>query len=147
MWRDYFPLGSIYGIDIDAKAMQHEDERIHVFIGSQSDDAFLENVVAKSGKLDIIIDDGSHLASDQIGSLLHLWPHLKPGGYYIVEDTHTSYLPDYRMGLRQPGTTIEFLKSVVDDVHIMWHDGEVTLPHVEWLVFANETCLMRKLTT
>ena len=51
------------------------------------------------------------------------------------------------MGLRQPGTTIEFLKSVVDDVHIMWHDGEVTLPQVEWLVFANETCMMRKLTT
>jgi hypothetical protein len=145
MWRDYFPLGRIYGVDIDADAMQHEDERIRVFIGPQSDGAFLENVVAESGKLDIIIDDGSHLASDQICSLLHLWPHLKPGGYYIVEDTHTSYLSDYHMGLRQPGTTIELLKSVVDDVHAMWHDGEVTLPQCEWVVFANEACLIRKL--
>ena len=69
MWRDYFPLGRIYGVDIDADAMQHEDERIRVFIGSQSDGAFLENVVAESGKPDIIIDDGSHLASDQIAAL------------------------------------------------------------------------------
>jgi len=147
MWRDYFPLGRIYGVDIDADAMQHEDERIRVFIGSQSDDAFLDNVIAESGEPDIIIDDGSHLASDQIGSLLHLWPHLKPGGYYIVEDTHTSYLSDYHMALRQPGTTIELLKNVVDDVHAMWHDGEITLPRCEWVVFANETCLIRKLTS
>jgi hypothetical protein len=146
MWRDYFPLGRIYGIDINADAMQHEDERIRVFIGSQSDGPFLDRVVAECGKPDIIIDDGSHLASDQIGSLLHLWPHLKPGGYYIVEDTHTSYLSDYRMGLHQPGTTIELLKNVVDDVHAMWHDGEITLPQCEWVVFANETCLLRKLT-
>ena len=141
------PSGRIYGVDIDADAMQYEDERIRVFIGSQSDSAFLDNVVAESGRPDIIIDDGSHLASDQIGSLLHLWPHLKPGGYYIVEDTHTSYLSDYGMGLGQPGTAIELLKSVVDDVHAMWHDGEVTLPQCEWVVFANEACVLRKLAS
>jgi cephalosporin hydroxylase len=147
MWRDYFPLGRIYGVDIEPDSMQHEDERIRVFIGSQSDVAFLENVVAESGNPDIIVDDGSHLASDQIGSLLHLWPHLKPGGYYIVEDTHTSYLSNYRMGFRQPGTTIELLKKVIDDVHVMWHDGEVTLPQCEWVFFASETCLIRKLAS
>ena len=48
------------------------------------------------------------------------------------------------MGLRQPDTAIEFLKSVVDDVHAMWHDEQVTFPQCEWIVFANETCLVRK---
>lgn len=145
MWRDYFPLGRIYGVDINPDAMQHENTRIRVFIGSQTDAAVLESVVAESGQPDVIIDDGSHWARDQISCLINLWPHLKPGGWYIIEDIHTSYLSQYKMGLRQPGTTIEFLKNVVDDVNALWHDGEVTLPGCESLMFASETCLIRKL--
>jgi len=143
-WRDYFPNGRIHGIDIKPAAAAHEGERTRVFIGSQSDPAFLSSVVAETGPLDVIIDDGSHLARDQVGSLLQLWPHVKPGGLYIVEETHTSYMSEYLMGWRHPGTTIEFLKDVADDVHATWHDKPVLIRDCLSLTFFQETCLLRK---
>jgi cephalosporin hydroxylase len=144
-WRDYFRNGRIHGVDIDSDAARHAGERIRVHIGSQSDLRFLDSVVAQTGPLDIAIDDGSHLARDQVGSLLHLWPHVKPGGFYIVEDTHTSYMSGYKMGWRQPGTTMEFLKDVADDVQAGWHDCPVLIRDCESITFYRETCLLRKL--
>ena len=47
-----------------------------VFIGEQHDSRFLDSIVAETGPLDVVIDDGSHRAGDQIASLLRLWPRL-----------------------------------------------------------------------
>jgi hypothetical protein len=147
MWRDYFPRGNINGIDISPAAAQHEDKRnrIRVFIGSQEDTAFLTKVIDETGRPDVVIDDGSHLAQHQINSLLALWPLVKPGGWYIVEDIHTSYLPEFGMGYRRFGTMVEFLKNVVDDVNDIWHQGNPTLAQCESVSFYGETCVIQKL--
>jgi len=144
MWREYFPCGQIFGIDVDPATEVHTDERITVLIGSQSDTRFLDTVVERTGRPDIILDDGSHLARDQITTLLHLWRHIKPGGTYVVEDLHTSYMPDYGMGWRELGTTAEFLKGVADDVNAAWHDRPVILPDLHSLAFFEELCILRK---
>jgi hypothetical protein len=43
------------------------------------------------GGLDIVIDDGSHIASHQRKSFETLFPLLDPEGIYIVEDLPTAY--------------------------------------------------------
>ena len=144
MWREYFPRGQIFGIDVDPETEAHTDERITVLIGSQSDQRFLDAVVERTGRPDIILDDGSHLARDQITTLLHLWRHVKPGGTYVVEDLHTSYMSDYHMGWREPGTTAEFLKGVADDVNAAWHDRPVIFRDLYSLAFFQELCILRK---
>ncbi|MGE5689863.1 MAG: class I SAM-dependent methyltransferase [Pseudomonadota bacterium] len=144
MWRDYFPNGRIYGIDIDPATSVHAGDRIGVFNGAQSDCAFLDRVLDAIGGVDLVVDDGSHLARDQIGTLLHLWPRVRADGTYIVEDTHTSYLPDYHMRWREPGTTMEFLKGVADDVHWHWHDRPVLVRDCESISFFSGSCVMRK---
>jgi hypothetical protein len=143
-WRDYFQYGRVYGIDIRPEAEVHADDRIKVFIGSQADTAFLNGVADESGPLDVIVDDGSHRAHDQIASLLHLWACVKPGGFYIVEDTHASYLSQFDMSYRNPASAIELLKGVVDDIHNQWHTHPTTLEHLEAAHFFNKTCLLRK---
>jgi cephalosporin hydroxylase len=144
MWRDYFPNGVVHGIDVDPATTAHAGERIGVFVGSQGDARFLDHVVASAGDFDLVVDDGSHLARDQIATLLHLWPHVKAEGTYIVEDTHTSYLPEYGMRWREPGTTMEFLKGVADDVHAHWHDRPVLLRDCESISFFSGSCVLRK---
>jgi|SRR5579871_72667 len=146
MWRDYFPRGNINGIDIRPAADKQQDERnrIRVFIGSQNDKDFLVDVIAKTGHPDVVVDDGSHRAHDQITSLLTLWPFVTPGGWYIVEDIHTSYLPEYEMGWRRFGTTVELLKGVADDVNDIWHQGPTTLSECASVSFYGETCIIRK---
>jgi Methyltransferase domain len=145
MWRDFFPEARLFGLDNDAAV----GERVHsasIFIGDQADATVLDAVVRESGPLDLIIDDGAHKAKQQIGSLLYLWPHLTPGGIYIVEDVHTSYLPQWGMTWRQPGTTMELLKGIADDLHTRWHDGPLMLLNVESLHFYRETCILVKQT-
>jgi hypothetical protein len=94
MWKNYFPNSIIYGIDIvDKKAL--ESDRIKIFQGSQDDEAFLKKVVKQTGKLDIVIDDGSHRNDHVIKTFKVLFPELNDGGIYVIEDTHTSYIPSY----------------------------------------------------
>lgn len=62
---------------------------------SQVDPDLLDDVVRNAGRLDIIIDDGSHLNEHVLTTFHHLFAKLAPGGLYLVEDTQTSYWPGY----------------------------------------------------
>lgn len=90
MWRDYFPNAQIFGIDaMPSKAFSAP--RIRVFTGLQGDKAFLASVVAETGPLDIIVDDGSHKSCDHLASFEFLWDHLSDGGWYIIEDCQSVF--------------------------------------------------------
>lgn len=93
-WRCYFPFGKIVGCDIEDKR-QLAGRRVHIHVLDQSSATDLAKVASKEGPFDIIIDDGSHLNAHQIFSFKHLFPHLKEGGIYVIEDTQTSYWPEY----------------------------------------------------
>jgi hypothetical protein len=122
MWAAYFPHGEIHGIDIVESAREQAGERIAVHIGDASRQEVLAPIVAQAGgRFDVIIDDGSHRYEHQYPSLLALWPHLAPGGLYAIEDLGTSYRRKYGMGYRQPESTVELFKSLLDDVHQSVH--------------------------
>ena len=90
IWYDYFPNAKIYGLDINDKSM-YNNERIECVVLDQSKKENLEDFARNSNiSFDIIIDDGSHHISDQQITFGHLFPLLKNGGLYVVEDLHTS---------------------------------------------------------
>ena len=84
VWRDYFPKAQVYGIDI-AKDCMFSEERIKTFLFDSSEkeycDYYLDNL-----EFDIIIDDGNHDPKYQVKTLRNLFPKLKEGGIYIIED-------------------------------------------------------------
>lgn len=116
MWKKYFPFGKIFSLDIyDKSALQ--ESRIKIFKGSQIDKDFLYEVTDKTGELDIIIDDGSHINEHVIETFNLLFPKLKDGGVYVVEDTQTSYWEDYggiSSDLNNPKTMMNYFKSLTD---------------------------------
>ena len=103
LWRDYFPLGTIVGIDITLPKGFQPTERIHIFEGSQADPQFLSRVaneMAPDG-FDIIIDDASHIGELTKTAFWHLLDnHLKPNGLYVIEDWGTGYWDDWSDGKR-----------------------------------------------
>ena len=116
MWKRYFPFGRISSIDIYDKTF-FQERRIKIFQGSQIDRTFLDEVINKIGSPDIIIDDGSHINSHVIETFKILFPKLKEGGVYVIEDTETSYWPDYggdSVNLNNSNTTMNFFKKLVD---------------------------------
>src|ERR1700759_4926812 len=84
-----------------------------------TDPVFLKSVIEQSGTPDVIIDDGSHRNQDVIASFRILFPFLSSDGYYIVEDTQTSYWPEDGnvTDRNDPKTTMGFFKSLVDGLN------------------------------
>ena len=64
----------------------------------QADRAALWEIVERDlgGELDLVIDDGSHLAEPTRASFEALFPLLPPGALYIVEDWAWEHWPDFQ---------------------------------------------------
>ena len=122
MWKKYLhPDSVVIGIDIYAACKKYEENGIQIFIGDQSDPEFLAQVIAETGPVDFVLDDGSHIPRHQIASFEYLFRHgLNNGGVYMVEDCFTSYWRRFGGGLRKRGTFIEYSKNVIDELNY-WH--------------------------
>lgn len=93
MWRHAFGerLKILVGMDINPKtrAWERFGSNVKVEIGSQADPEFLQSISSKYPEgFDIIIDDGSHVPEHIFITFVKLWPSLRPGGVFIIEDVH-----------------------------------------------------------
>lgn len=111
MWKDYFTNGEIYGMDTFEGLQGNGNifpnptlfydnwktgniDRVKLFKCDQSKEIELYNFVKycedNNILFDVILDDASHLMRDQQITLSILFKLLKKGGYFIVEDIHSS---------------------------------------------------------
>lgn len=99
MWSRYFPHAKITGVDINPACAElcRDYDNIRIVIK----DATKEVI---PGNYSVIIDDGSHTATDIFSSFRLHWQYVKSGGYYIIEDTACT-LPErnYRRPTRLDG--------------------------------------------
>lgn len=124
MWKNYFgPKAKIYGIDIDPKCKEYEEENIKILIGSQSDKKFLQKVKQEIPPIDILIDDGGHTMHQLKTTFEELFDAIKPDGIYAAEDLHTCYWIDYGGGYKRRGSFIEYSKNIIDYLHA-WHSKQ-----------------------
>lgn len=87
IWRDYFPNGMIYGLDvIDFSDLSRGN--VKIFQGDQGNIESLKATIREANEFDIVIDNGSHASYHQKITFETLYPAVKPGGYYIIEDLH-----------------------------------------------------------
>jgi hypothetical protein len=148
MWRTFFGKDAvIYGIDINKECVVHDGHYANVKIGS-GDPSFLKRVVNEMGGLDVVLDDGSHVASHQRASFNFLFPLLSEGGAYVIEDLHTAYWPRFEGGLRRSGTMIEFLKNKIDEIHKHYYiqglNTPSSMPDIESIQFFDSIAVIRK---
>lgn len=128
IWADYFPeVEVVVGVDInpDCAKLNFGDPRIKVEIGPAEDDEVADRAVGHAGEFDLIIDDGSHMASHVVDNFVQYFGSVSNGGTYIVEDTHTSYWAKFGGGLEYEGSHLNFFKSLTDFVNYQ-HWGEVS---------------------
>jgi hypothetical protein len=101
LWRDYFPGGTVVGIDRQLPSDVAGEARIHMFQGSQDDIGFLSDVARRTAPsgFDLIIDDASHIGTLTKVAFWHLFNnHLKSSGLYAIEDWGTGYWDDWPDG-------------------------------------------------
>lgn len=88
MWREWLPNAVIVGVDnwsFPAR-MPAVVPGANVESADCTDATRMLEICEKYAPFDVIVDDASHRKIDQRLSLGILWPHLNPGGYYIIED-------------------------------------------------------------
>lgn len=132
MWNEYLPNSTIYAADwwtgiqgnghsFDfPKMFIHESKnynRVKIVNLNQSDVDNLKQVCEeiKDVKFDMILDDASHNSRDQQITFIHMWKLVKPGGYFIIEDIHTSLDSKYYDVLEdKSNTTLNMLVNYLN---------------------------------
>jgi hypothetical protein len=144
MWEEFYGYPLIVGVDIEDKK-QFENSNIKTLVADQGKPEQLLKCLDICSEYDIIIDDGSHIIWHQISTLANMFPYLKSGGTYILEDLHTSFIHGqynqngdlltaydflYRIGDRLEVETpyatpeqIQYLKDNVQTVEIFQLNG------------------------
>jgi len=115
-WNEYFKNSKVklYGVDNNKKCSIKVD-RCKLFFGDQEDRSFLRSIVDKAGPFDIIIDDGGHTMGQQQVSFGFLFKYVKSGGFYVIEDLHTSYQrPSLYNTTNTKKTTLWMLQNLND---------------------------------
>ena len=85
LWLRYFKEPRVVGFDI-SDFKKFEDPRFSFVQGDCGKAEELDRVAKLGRMFDIIVDDGSHASYHQHLTFLKLFPLLKPGGIYIIED-------------------------------------------------------------
>lgn len=115
MWRNFFGKNArIIGVDLNPDAKKFEKYGFEIYIGSQKDKKFLQEIQKKIGKIDILLDDGGHTYEQQIITTQSFIDNINDGGMIVIEDTHSSYLDGF-------GTSkfsfINYVKLLIDKIN------------------------------
>jgi hypothetical protein len=86
MWQDYFMNSNVYGIDVTLDNVIYDGLKNVYVCDATSEDQINSTFLDK--KFDYVLDDGSHLIDHQIKSFDLLWPRIKSGGKYFIEDVN-----------------------------------------------------------
>jgi len=124
MWQEWMPDSLICGLDCSAKWFTEElRKQFQIAVGYSNVPSARLKVQRFSESYDVIIDDGDHDPSIQIGTFHNLFPILAAGGTYVIEDIPNidAWEHEYIMLADQYGASVEVvdLRSVkgrCDDV-------------------------------
>jgi len=139
VWSRYFSKATVFGIDIyslsqlrsmlrsqgvkeDFLPDQPETPRIKTFVADQANREQLKSFIDKyGGDFDIVLDDGGHTMEMQQVSLGFFFKYVKPAGYYVIEDVHTSLTDRYEGYGAQKGqenTTLRMINQFIRNARI-----------------------------
>ena len=120
IWSQFFVNARrLVGCDINPRCagLKYSDKRISVVVGNANESGIRARIQHIAAKYDFIIDDGSHTSEDIFQSFVLYFSMVRPGGIYVVEDTHTLYWPKYGGDLHSPRTATSFFKLFADLVN------------------------------
>lgn len=118
MWKIFFPRAQIFGLDVEDKSFVDRN-RIRTYRGSQADADLLRQIADDADRLEVVIDDGSHRPEHVRASFSVLFPLLNDGGIYAIEDTQTSYWPEFggSEDRHAADTTMALVKDLLDGLN------------------------------
>ena len=111
LWQALFPLGEVTGVDNRADPSVWPDGARCIIMAAE--DPALPDRLGQ--QYDLIVDDASHYGVAVTAAFRNLWPLVRPGGYYVVEDWWWG-LPEWQQRQYPPYTTVPRDGSILEAV-------------------------------
>ena len=92
LWKDYFSECKVMSVcpEEPPEVVLKSGNNIDYVVCNTDDTQQIEDLQSIIQGADVILDDGNHRMRDQQQMFARSFQSLKPGGYYIIEDLHTS---------------------------------------------------------
>lgn len=90
MWRDWLPAVQVVGVDLYDKSEHLHQDSERILLRSpinQTDENSMREIIEEWDP-DVVLEDGCHREYCQQHTLSIVFPLLKSGGFYIIEDLH-----------------------------------------------------------
>jgi hypothetical protein len=95
-------LNTAYGLDVKETIYNNtyfKHKKLKMFIGRQEDKETLKKIINEAKSFDVIIDDCSHHTYNTNFSLTELFPYLKSGGLYVIEDIGYCKMKEFKVDM------------------------------------------------
>ena len=160
LWKALFPEADLWEAEFNGKCVQKNQDMLlglglNTLVGDQGNPEVLDGWIEKSGgEFDVIIDDGGHTNCQIWTSFQKLWPTVKRGGLYFIEDMQVAKWKGYKKSTETcDGKDLNVpdkLKEIFD--RLMYDDnkkrrkkfGEKNTGDVEFLFCQPEACVLKK---
>lgn len=148
-WKSLFPNVTLWEADYNAACVVDSKakgflEGIKVVTGDQGNPSIVQGWVNKTGgHFDVVIDDGGHANKQIRTSFEVLWPHVKAGGLYFLEDLQVGREGGWADG----GVVIsDMVQAWVEQLLTKKPPGDLPLPAgVHSIFIQREACMLRKM--
>ena len=154
VWQNLFPNAQLWEAEYNAACVEKSKNEgkldgINTLTGDQMDIHTLDSWIEQSngGNFDVVIDDGGHKQCHIWTTFQKLWPLLKPGGLYFIEDLQVSRdaaYNDVSSPLCPEGTNVpDELKKIID---AMLHRKEEDIGYgdVKFVFCQRDSCVLGK---
>jgi hypothetical protein len=154
VWKKLFPEAELWEAEYNAQCVEKSKSEgkldgISTLTGDQMDISTLDEWINQSGggDFDVVSDDGGHKQCMIWTTFLKLWPTLKPGGLYFIEDLQVSRDPEYSdvSSPLCPESTnvVDKLKEIMDAM-IHRKEEEIGYKDVKFIFCQRDSCVLGK---
>ncbi|CAE8599903.1 unnamed protein product [Polarella glacialis] len=148
LWKKLFPhaelwFGEYNGTCVTAARAKGQLQGINTVVGDQGNMSTVRQWIKESGgEFDVVIDDGGHLNKQIRTSFETLWPAVKPGGFYFLEDLHVGRL--LRSDFPAPVMS-DMIQAWVEQLLTGTSQGDFPLPSdTRAILCQHEACVIMK---
>jgi len=149
IYQKLFPKAELWEAEYDEKCVEKNRDGllkgINILTGDQGNDTVLDEwILTSGGGFDIVIDDGGHHNCQIWHSFKKLWPTIKPGGLYFIEDMQVAKNENYRRfttnecngDLLVPEKLKDFMDELIYDI--------TRKSDIEFIFCQSEACVLGK---
>ena len=118
LWQELCPTGRVVGVDVNPDSTWPPGT-VRV-VADQTDPCLPALTDPHGGGFDLIVDDGCHRGMETAATFVNLYPLVRPGGWYVIEDWQAQILwPDL-----YPGMTMACMSGLLEMLDWLTDDSE-----------------------